>query len=67
MRQKLRLAKARSSDDDDAVEEALRPEFVELLKFVTREQVNAPAARCPHPETAEHMGSWCTMIMVPQS
>lgn len=43
------------SDDDDAVEEALRPEFVELLKTVTREQVDAHATRCPHPETAERM------------
>ena len=44
-----------ASDDDDAVEEALSPEFVALLKNVTREQVDGHPTRCPHPETAERM------------
>ena len=44
-----------AGDDDDAVEEALSPEFVALLKSVTREQVDSHPTRCPHPETAERM------------
>ncbi|GJE94218.1 chorismate synthase [Phanerochaete sordida] len=43
------------SEDDDVVEDALAPEFVELLKTVSREQVDAHPTRCPHPETAERM------------
>ncbi|KZT68790.1 chorismate synthase [Daedalea quercina L-15889] len=43
------------SDDDDTVEEALSSEFVELLKTVSREQVDSHPTRCPHPETAERM------------
>lgn len=42
-------------DDDDTVEEVLTPEFVELLKTVTRAQVDAHPTRCPHPETAERV------------
>ena len=42
-------------DDDDTVEDALSPEFVELLKTVTREQVDAQPTRCPHAETSERM------------
>ncbi|KAI0369916.1 chorismate synthase [Pilatotrama ljubarskyi] len=42
-------------DDDDTVEDALSPEFVELLRTVTREQVDAQPTRCPHPETSERM------------
>ncbi|EMD41383.1 hypothetical protein CERSUDRAFT_109982 [Gelatoporia subvermispora B] len=44
-----------SSEDDDAVEDALSPEFVELLRTVSREQVDSHLTRCPHPETAERM------------
>ncbi|KAI0757597.1 chorismate synthase [Daedaleopsis nitida] len=44
-----------SADDDDSVEDALSPEFVELLKTVTREQVDAQQTRCPHAETSERM------------
>ncbi|TFK86539.1 chorismate synthase [Polyporus arcularius HHB13444] len=44
-----------STDDDDTVEDALSPEFVELLKTVTREQVDAQQTRCPHAETSERM------------
>ncbi|KAI1790453.1 chorismate synthase [Ganoderma leucocontextum] len=42
-------------DDDDTVEDALSPEFVQLLKTVTREQVDALPTRCPHTETSERM------------
>ncbi|RPD70795.1 chorismate synthase [Lentinus tigrinus ALCF2SS1-7] len=44
-----------SADDDDTVEDALSPEFVELLKTVTREKVDAQPTRCPHAETSERM------------
>ncbi|PCH33092.1 chorismate synthase [Wolfiporia cocos MD-104 SS10] len=41
--------------DDDAVEDVLSPEFVQLLRTITREQVDAHLTRCPHTETAERM------------
>lgn len=44
-----------SSDDDDTIEDALSPEFVQLLKTVSRTQVDAHLTRCPHLETAERM------------
>lgn len=44
-----------ADDDDDVVEDALSPEFVELLKTVSREQVDAQITRCPHAETSERM------------
>ncbi|KAF7795224.1 hypothetical protein EIP86_006374 [Pleurotus ostreatoroseus] len=43
------------ADDDDTVEDVLTPEFVQLLKSVTREQVDAHPTRCPHAETAERI------------
>ncbi len=42
-------------EDDDTVEDALSPEFVQLLKTVSREQVDALLTRCPHAETSERM------------
>ncbi|OSD05674.1 chorismate synthase [Trametes coccinea BRFM310] len=42
-------------DEDDVVEDALSPEFVELLRTVTREKVDAQPTRCPHAETSERM------------
>ena len=44
-----------AEEDDDTVEDALSPEFVELLKTVTREKVDAQPTRCPHAETSERM------------
>ncbi|KAH9938991.1 chorismate synthase [Epithele typhae] len=44
-----------AKDDDDTVEDVLSPEFVELLKTITREQVDATITRCPHDETSERM------------
>jgi chorismate synthase len=44
----------RDSDSDDA-QDALSPEFVRLLKTVTREIVDQHPTRCPHSETAERM------------
>ena len=43
------------SEDDDETEDALTPEFRELLRTVTRELVDGHLTRCPHPETAERM------------
>ena len=42
-------------EDDDAVEDALSPEFMRLLGSVNREQVDAFQTRCPHAETSERM------------
>ena len=47
------------AEDDDTVEDALSPEFVELLKTITREQVDATPTRCPHAETSERMVKVC--------
>jgi chorismate synthase len=45
-------------DDDDSnddIHDALSPEFQQLLKTITREEVDKHLTRCPHPETAEKM------------
>ena len=42
-------------EDNDAIEEALTPEFRQLLSTVTRQMVDAHPTRCPHTETAERM------------
>ncbi|OBZ80102.1 Chorismate synthase [Grifola frondosa] len=42
-------------EDDDTIEDPLSPEFCELLRTVTREQVDGQATRCPHLETSERM------------
>ncbi|CCM01432.1 uncharacterized protein FIBRA_03484 [Fibroporia radiculosa] len=42
-------------DDDDSVEDSISPEFVSLLRTVTREQVDSHPTRCPNPEIAERM------------
>ncbi|KZT58504.1 chorismate synthase [Calocera cornea HHB12733] len=39
--------------EDDAAEDALSPEFREILSTVTRAQVDANPTRCPHAPTAE--------------
>ena len=44
-----------ASNDDDTVEDVLSPEFVHLLKTITREEVDKQPTRCPHAETAELM------------
>ena len=44
-------------EENDEVEDALTPEFRQLLTTVTREQVDQYPTRCPHPETAERMTS----------
>ncbi|KAB5594322.1 Chorismate synthase [Ceratobasidium theobromae] len=43
------------SEDPDYAEDALSPEYVKLLKTVTREEVDKYTTRCPHLETSEKM------------
>ncbi|KAF8323332.1 chorismate synthase [Clavulina sp. PMI_390] len=43
------------NDDNDEVEDALSPEFLSILKTVSREQVDAHPTRCPHIPTADRM------------
>lgn len=42
-------------EENDDVEDALTPEFRQLLATITREEVDALPTRCPHPETSERM------------
>jgi chorismate synthase len=44
-----------ADEDNDGVEDALSPEFRNLLATVTREEVDKYPTRCPHPETSERM------------
>ncbi|KAH8834840.1 chorismate synthase [Flagelloscypha sp. PMI_526] len=46
---------SKTDEGDDSVEDALSPEFRNLLKTITREQVDSHPTRCPYPETAEKM------------
>ena len=48
-------ASSNGDEDDVDVEDALSPEFRQLLATVTREAVDKHLTRCPHPETAERM------------
>ena len=41
--------------DNDDVEDAISPEFRQLLSTITREEVDKHPTRCPHLETAERM------------
>lgn len=43
------------SEDPDFAEDALSPEYVKLLKTITREEVDKYTTRCPHGETSEKM------------
>ncbi|KAI0310993.1 chorismate synthase [Amylostereum chailletii] len=42
-------------EEDEDVEDALSPEFRQLLASVTRAEVDKFTTRCPHPETSERM------------
>ena len=42
-------------EDEDDFEDALSPEFRQLLATITREEVDKHPTRCPHPGTAERM------------
>ena len=46
---------ANEKEETDDAEDALSSEFIEILKTVSRETVDAHPTRCPHPETAERM------------
>jgi chorismate synthase len=48
-------AAADADEDNDEIEDALSPEFRNLLATVTREEVDKYPTRCPHPETSERM------------
>lgn len=51
------------AEDDDVVEDALSEEFVNLLKTISREEVDKFPTRCPHAETSERM----TKVISPSS
>lgn len=42
-------------EDDDDIQDALHPEFLQLLTTITREEVDKHLTRCPHSKTAERM------------
>ena len=48
-------AATEADEDNDEIEDALSPEFRNLLATVTREEVDKYPTRCPHPETSERM------------
>jgi len=43
------------NEDNDEAEDALSPEFRQLLATITREEVDKHPTRCPHLETGERM------------
>ncbi|KAH7926198.1 chorismate synthase [Leucogyrophana mollusca] len=49
------LAPTDGNEDNDEAQDALSPEFRQLLATITREEVDKHPTRCPHPETAERM------------
>ncbi|KAF8665067.1 hypothetical protein AX16_000535 [Volvariella volvacea WC 439] len=46
---------ADSDPENDDTSDPLSPEFLKLIKTITREQVDQDPTRCPHPETAKKM------------
>ncbi|EGN94104.1 hypothetical protein SERLA73DRAFT_188688 [Serpula lacrymans var. lacrymans S7.3] len=49
------LIPTEGNEDDDEAQDALSPEFRQLLATITREEVDKHPTRCPHPDTAERM------------
>ncbi|KAA1468450.1 chorismate synthase [Dentipellis sp. KUC8613] len=49
------VASPNSDEDDDDAGDVISPEYAELLKTVTRKDVDANPTRCPHAETSERM------------
>ncbi|KAJ8091395.1 bifunctional chorismate synthase/riboflavin reductase [NAD(P)H] aro2 [Marasmius tenuissimus] len=47
--------KGEEDPESDETEDPVSPEFLNLIKTVSREQVDSHITRCPHPETAEKM------------
>lgn len=58
---------AHEKEETDDAEDALSSEFIEILKTVSRETVDAHPTRCPHPETAEKMTEVCPSCLYPTS
>jgi chorismate synthase len=54
---------AAASDDNDEVDEPLSSEFMNLIKSVTREEVDKFLTRCPHAETSEKMIQVSTRLL----
>jgi chorismate synthase len=46
---------ANTDEENDDVEPPLSPEFVNLIRTITREEVDKYPTRCPHAETSEKM------------
>ncbi|KAG8945074.1 hypothetical protein FRC04_001235 [Tulasnella sp. 424] len=44
-----------TKEDEDHVDDVLNPEYIQLLKTVTREKVDEDITRCPHADTREAM------------
>ncbi|KAG2023234.1 chorismate synthase [Coprinopsis cinerea AmutBmut pab1-1] len=49
------LTRSDTNEDNDDAEDSVSPEFRQLLKTITREEVDRHPTRCPHPATAEKM------------
>ncbi len=49
------LTPLNTDEDDDTAQDALSPEFINLLATITREEVDKHPTRCPHEETAGRM------------
>jgi len=49
-----------ANGNSDEMEDALSPEFRNLLATITREEVDKFATRCPHEETSERMIKVCS-------
>lgn len=56
---------ANPEDEDDTVEDALSAEYVNTLKTITREQVDAHPTRCPHLATADKMTQVRLSFLIP--
>lgn len=55
------------TEETDEVEDALSAEFLDILRTVSRETVDAHPTRCPHPETAEKMTQVCESCLLKYS
>lgn len=61
------LSGKEGEEDNDDTEDALSPEFVKLLKSVTRAEVDKYSTRCPHEETSERMTQVRFLLSHPSS
>lgn len=44
-----------TGEDDDHIDDSLNPEYINLLRTISREEVDKDITRCPHAETQEKM------------